>query len=57
MINKLHAWTQMIVIPRYMKNRQQWLSLTIKGFVWLLEDTHLGPMQKLKMEVKFFTSM
>ena len=33
------------------------LSHRDKAFVSLLEDTHLGPKQQLKMEVKFFTSL
>ena len=28
-----------------------------KAFVSSLEDTRMGPMQQLKMEVKFFTSL
>ena len=28
-----------------------------KAFVSSLQDAHLGPMQRLKMEVKFFTSL
>ena len=28
-----------------------------KAFVIFLENTHFGPMYKLKMEVRFFTSL
>ena len=36
----------MIVIPRYMKKGQQWLSRRDKGFVSLLEKTRFGALLK-----------
>ena len=35
----------------------QYVKSSHKAFVSLLEDTHLGPKQQLKIEVKFFTTL
>ena len=47
---KLLICPHVIVMPRYRKRGQDWLSHGDKSFVWLLEKTHFGALLKFKIE-------
>ena len=51
-VKKLLICPHVIVMPRYIKKGQDWLSHRDKAFVWKLEKSHFGALLKFKLESK-----